>query len=767
MTAVVLMKILRGLVVAFVLTLLGSSARVLAQPAALPFDTAAAGSEQLSYSGTSTQIVGLASGNSLTVAWQGYDAGAPTSVKLTRFTRSAAGTFSPAWEKAVHLTRLAGMTTDGTNFYVLSAANENLSHETTLMTYRPNVLVMTKFDDQGNQLWQRDLNSAEYLGDATDGVAETAIFSPLTSGTGVLAYGNGKVVVTLATNTLPDASIGQRHQRAQYFVVGEDGSGFKAAEETSWRHSFDQRLVFDGQDFVFMDLGDAGWYMPGAGIALRKIKPTANGADFNGSRQGVYIYVRQGETAGSQNFSFTSVGDLELGATGYVALFSSETSNPGATRSGWEQPVTEPRNVGLVHVTKGFDSVMEGQWNSADMILGNTIIQGSVPTTINVTSSVVDSTGPSSTFTRPDKPEKSFTQTGIVWLTNLPAGTSAERPKLVRIADGRYIAVWEEWSYAGTQLTYVATKAMIVNEQGQVIRGATAINARLNPSGADRPFLIDGSAAWIASNAGKLTLYSVDTNLTLTTSEFSQAGAPQPPPVSDHLNAGGTLGPDAKIQSANGRYALVYQVDGNLVLYGPDSKVVWTSNTIGQPAGRLIMQSDGNLVIYGPNDEFVWSSGTTAPGSSLLLQDDGNLVIYSADMLPLWSTNSLQPPVEKPEPTPPPPFVSNQLSAGGALMAEGKIQSTNARYALLYQADGNLVLYDTNVAIWAANTFGQPVGRTIMQDDGNLAIYGANNEFVWNTGTTSPGSLLLLQDDGNLVIYAADGAPLWASNTAR
>jgi hypothetical protein len=123
--------------------------------------------------------------------------------------------------------------------------------------------------------------------------------------------------------------------------------------------------------------------------------------------------------------------------------------------------------------------------------------------------------------------------------------------------------------------------------------------------------------------------------------------------------------------------------------------------------------------------------------------------------------------VEIPQPAPPPPFVSSQLSAGSTLVVEGKIQSSNARYALLYQADGNLVLYDAGVAIWAANTSGQPVGRTVMQDDGNLVINGPNNELVWNTGTASSGSGLLLQDDGNLVIYSAEGVPLWASNTAR
>jgi hypothetical protein len=455
-------------------------------------------------------------------------------------------------------------------------------------------------------------------------------------------------VVALATNALPDTNISERHQRAQYFVVGADGAGYKAAAETSWRHSFDQRLLFDGQDFVFMDLADAGWYMPGAGISLRKIKPTSSGASFIGDPQGVYIYVRQGETGGGQNFSFTSLGDLERGTQGYVALFTSEKSNPSVTRDGFRAPVAEPRNLGLVHVTKAFDTVKEGAWNSPEKRLGNTIIQGSVPTAINVTRSVVDSNGPSNTFSRPDKREKTFTQTGIVWLTNLPMGVSAERPKLVRVTDDRYIALWEEWSYAGTQLDYRATKGMLVNEQGQIIRGEMALNARLNPSGADRPFLSDGRAAWIAGDApgGKLVLHAVDTNLALTTTAVSLSGAAQPTPTPipatrDQLRADDVLRPGEKIQSANGRYTLTYQSDGNLVLYA-GSTALWASNTYGRPVGRTIMQTDGNLVIYGPNNDFVWNTGTVSPGSRLILQDDSNLVIYRADGVPIWASNTVR-----------------------------------------------------------------------------------------------------------------------------
>lgn len=715
-----------------------------------PFDTESSLSEQLRFNGSSPQILGAATADSLTLSWQLYDGSNPVSSKIIHFTR-AAGSYSKAWEKQLPLPRLVGMCSDGLNFYVVSAAWEDLSSDKNTLGFRPNILIMTKLDAQGNQLWQRDLNNAEYLGNNTS----SAVFSPMTAGTGVVSYGAGKVIVALASNTVPDSQ-GFRHQRAQYFVVGADGGGFRAASETSWRHSFDQRLVFDGQDFIFTDLADAGWYMPAGGITVRKIKPTANGADFIGdqeNKEGTYIYARQAETENNQNFAFTSLGDVEIGAQGYGALFTSEKNNPSKTRNGWIEPVMEPRNLGFVHVTQAFENVREGRWDAMET-RGNTIIQNSDPIKITITRSVVDSNGPSQTFQRPGNPNKTFTQTGIVWLTNLPTGMSAERPKMIKLAPDRYVTLWEEWSYRSAQLAHNATKGMLINEQGQILAGPVSFNARLNPSGADRLFVVDGKAAWIAGNAGKFTLYTVDTNLVLSKATLDQSGIPQPIVWHDHLSATDTLKPGDTLQSNNGLYRLQYQTDGNLALYTAEGRFLWASGTAGQPAGYATMQTDGNFAIYGPDGRFQWNTGTTTAGSRLVLRDDGNLVILTREGTQIWSNNTTQ--------------VRDRLHASDTLRPGDKLQSSNGRYTLLYQTDGNLALYTSEGRfLWASGTAGQPAGYVTMQTDGNCAMYGPDGRFQWNTGTTTPGSWLVLQTDGNLVVYTPAGSALWASNTPQ
>jgi hypothetical protein len=95
--------------------------------------------------------------------------------------------------------------------------------------------------------------------------------------------------------------------------------------------------------------------------------------------------------------------------------------------------------------------------------------------------------------------------------------------------------------------------------------------------------------------------------------------------------------------------------------------------------------------------------------------------------------------------------------------------SSEDRFVLRYQTDGNLVIYDKNQKpIWASDTYGKPAWRTYMQPDGNFVVYSHENKPIWASDTYGhPDSKLIMQDDGNLVIYDKNQKPIWASNTAR
>ena len=115
--------------------------------------------------------------------------------------------------------------------------------------------------------------------------------------------------------------------------------------------------------------------------------------------------------------------------------------------------------------------------------------------------------------------------------------------------------------------------------------------------------------------------------------------APAPAPVTrSTLEPGARLMPGQSLVSSSGRFRLVYQGDGNLVLYDDVQHApVWWTGTNGRSAGLLTMQGDGNLVIYDASITPLWMSGTAAnTNSRLVLQADGNLVVYTADGRAVW-----------------------------------------------------------------------------------------------------------------------------------
>jgi hypothetical protein len=108
----------------------------------------------------------------------------------------------------------------------------------------------------------------------------------------------------------------------------------------------------------------------------------------------------------------------------------------------------------------------------------------------------------------------------------------------------------------------------------------------------------------------------------------------------------------------------------------------------------------------------------------------------------------------------------NNLQPGQQLAQGGLIRSSDGRFILVLQTDGNLVLYYYNVALWNSGTYGNSsINRAVMQADGNFVLYDASNVQRWSTATGGyPGSYLVLQDDGNLVVYQ-NTTPRWNSNT--
>lgn len=110
-------------------------------------------------------------------------------------------------------------------------------------------------------------------------------------------------------------------------------------------------------------------------------------------------------------------------------------------------------------------------------------------------------------------------------------------------------------------------------------------------------------------------------------------------PSSNSISANQYLFRDQALWSADGRYELTLQGDGNLVLYGP-SGAIWSTNTSTSSAAILVMQGGGDLVLYDPQYNVLWQTGTSGASSYFVVQTDGNLVVYSSSGTALWASGT-------------------------------------------------------------------------------------------------------------------------------
>ena len=224
---------------------------------------------------------------------------------------------------------------------------------------------------------------------------------------------------------------------------------------------------------------------------------------------------------------------------------------------------------------------------------------------------------------------------------------------------------------------------------------------------------------------------------------------PQPSPAESASMADGqVLLAGEWLMSPDRTHGLTLQADGNLVAYGPRSRVLWSSHTYGNPGAVFTVQPDGNAVVYAADGRALWHAGTYGnPGAVLRVQNDGNVVLYRSNGSAAWYTG----------------WDRTSLSSDQSLTRGQQITSANGRYSLVLQPDGNAVVYAADGRpLFFTGSYG--AYQLTLQSDGNLVAYSGVGQPLWNSDTWREGRTRLdVQDDGNVVLYRADGTPAWYS----
>ena len=112
------------------------------------------------------------------------------------------------------------------------------------------------------------------------------------------------------------------------------------------------------------------------------------------------------------------------------------------------------------------------------------------------------------------------------------------------------------------------------------------------------------------------------------------------------IPAGTTIVQEQKYPSESGNHYLVYQPDGNVVVYDKDDNFVWGLNLVSDryaDVKQVLMQPDGNFALYGDTiDDYVWSALNADPDASafLHLTPEGVLQLVSGDSRRImWSSD--------------------------------------------------------------------------------------------------------------------------------
>lgn len=236
------------------------------------------------------------------------------------------------------------------------------------------------------------------------------------------------------------------------------------------------------------------------------------------------------------------------------------------------------------------------------------------------------------------------------------------------------------------------------------------------------------------------------------------------------LASGARLQPNDSLVSPNGRYRLVMQPTGNLVLEVASSgEPIWSTGLGGHAGAYAVMQQNGNLSVYPKTVRFsgpIFQTYTYAhPGATLEVLDNGSLTVedpHSGSWL--WQSGSG------------PASLGSTLTVTQGLHPLQYMRSPNGQYELTDDGwTGQLKLVSIRrprCPIWIEPSVGVPASFSSLLRDGEFVMlapvdhrsYGVTQ--TWTSMIAGhPNSQLVLGNDGTLTLRSTDGSVFWRAPT--
>lgn len=209
-------------------------------------------------------------------------------------------------------------------------------------------------------------------------------------------------------------------------------------------------------------------------------------------------------------------------------------------------------------------------------------------------------------------------------------------------------AICRSGATTGLRCGNLVAKNMTVNTTGGLVYGLHESTACGGFGDSGGPFFTGGGEAQGVYAAANIPAGSND-NCAVAVRSWHQPIQPllnsygltlQTVQTCGRMNPGRVLATGGSVASCDGRFNLVIQGDGHLVLYQAGVGAIWWNNVFG--AGHTLhMQTDGNLVVYNNVGQARWFTGTNGRnGAFLAVQNDGNVVVYSHLGQALWWTGT-------------------------------------------------------------------------------------------------------------------------------